>query len=70
MPIYVFTCSTCGLTHDLLVAAISRRDDPRPCPQCSGPTVRQVTSAAWQLGSGPPESHISKAIQRVKARGL
>ncbi|NOL48663.1 hypothetical protein HKX40_00720 [Pelistega europaea] len=52
MPIYVYKCSNCGCTKEIL----QKMSDPplTQCPECHKDTmVKQVTSAGFQLkGTG------------------
>jgi putative FmdB family regulatory protein len=41
MPIYEYHCSQCDHKFDL-IRALSKRDDPAPCPDCGEPGDRQL----------------------------
>jgi putative FmdB family regulatory protein len=47
MPIYVFTCGSCGLQFEKLFRRVSDQADT-PCV-CGGQGVRQVTNAAFSF---------------------
>ena len=48
MPIYVFTCQTCGLRFEVLYRRVSD-DQGHPCEACEGTGTRQVTAASFSF---------------------
>ena len=54
MPIYEFTCESCGKTFDELVPA-SRADAPVPCPGCGAKKTRRNIST-FASGGGARDS--------------
>ena len=51
MPIYEFTCTTCGARFERL-RPISRMDDDAPCPECDGESKRELSVfAAYSSGA-------------------
>jgi|ETN02SMinimDraft_2_1059926.scaffolds.fasta_scaffold336727_1 putative FmdB family regulatory protein len=42
MPIYEYSCTTCGHRFDRL-RSVSQMDDEAPCPQCDGDSSRQLS---------------------------
>ena len=49
MPVYEYYCDSCGETYESL-RAVSKRDDPVPCPKCDGPGKRQLSAFAFKDG--------------------
>ena len=50
MPIYGFTCLTCGHAFDRLQKV---KDENPACPLCNKPTARQLSAPGFQLkGTG------------------
>lgn len=64
MPIYEFQCQKCGLVAEVIQSYSAA------APQCETGCLdemrRLVSRSNWQYGEGPKESHISRAIGRVK----
>ena len=51
MPIYAFTCESCGHSFDRLQKLSDA--DPAACPACGAPSVkRQVTAPSFRLSGG------------------
>ncbi len=75
MPIYVFTCQSCGLRFEELYRSISENKE-HPC-SCGGKGVRQVTSASFAFkhsqsqlnGAMPPNTGTSDDWNYDKAIG-
>lgn len=44
MPLYTFTCESCGLTDDL-VRSINGRDEVVACPKCTGVMLRDAVAS-------------------------
>tara|TARA_Y100000389_G_scaffold193292_2_gene221907 strand:- start:116 stop:577 length:462 start_codon:yes stop_codon:yes gene_type:complete len=76
MPIYVFTCQSCGLRFEKLYRRISD-DKEHPCLECGGVGTRQVTAAAFSFkhpqsqlnGAMPPNTGTSDDFNFDKAIG-
>ena len=69
MPIYQFKCAVCGVEREVIQAYT----DPPPWCDCDHQRVmvRVPAVSQWQWGRAhAQESPISRAIRRVKARGL
>ncbi|MDR2013301.1 MAG: zinc ribbon domain-containing protein [Rhodanobacter sp.] len=47
MPIYDYTCTTCGTFS--VRRRIAERDAPQSCPTCAGPAQRTVAAAMLAL---------------------
>ena len=75
MPIYVFTCQSCGLRFEKLYRRISD-DKEHPC-ECGGTGTRQVTAASFAFkhpvsqtpGIAPPNTGTSDDFNFDKAIG-
>lgn len=75
MPIYVFTCQSCGLRFEELYRSISETKE-HPC-SCGGTGTRQVTSASFAFkhsssqlnGALPPNTGTSDDWNYDKAIG-
>lgn len=70
MPIYVYECEN---GHQVeLVRAVVDRDAPVIChePFCPRRAQRVPTAAAFLGFAEPKESNVSRAIRKVKERGL
>lgn len=59
MPIYVFTCQSCGLRFEKLYRRVSD-DREHPCLECDGTGTRQVTAAAFSFKH--PQSQLNGAL--------
>jgi putative FmdB family regulatory protein len=57
MPLYIYSCPSCGITVEELRPA-SRADDPLACPVCGTPCVRGVTS--FCVSSGRKEKGVTR----------
>lgn len=76
MPIYVFTCQTCGLRFEKLFRRVSD-DKEHPCSECGGVGKRQVTAASFSFkhpqsqlrGALPPNTGTSDDFNFDKAIG-
>ena len=76
MPIYVFTCQSCGLRFEKLYRRMSD-DKEHPCVECGGVGARQVTAAAFAFkhpqrqlnGALPPNTGTSDDFNFDKAIG-
>jgi len=55
MPVYEFTCQTCGEAFEELVWSHSEVNDV-VCPQCGSRHVRRRISAFAAIGRGRPTS--------------
>ena len=58
MPIYVFTCQSCGLRFEKLYRRVSD-DQEHPC-DCGGTGTRQVTAASFAFKH--PQSQLNGAL--------
>ena len=79
MPIYLYRCPNCGTEREVIQAYTAPApvcDNTTPVgfdPQadCSGVAMERIPAVTnWAWGDGPKESNVSRAIRRVKARGL
>lgn len=76
MPIYIFTCQSCGLRFEKLYRRMSD-DKEHPCVECGGVGARQVTAAAFAFkhpqrqlnGALPPNTGTSDDFNFEKAIG-
>ena len=59
MPIYVFTCQSCGLRFEKLYRRVSY-DREHPCTECDGIGTRQVTAASFSFKH--PQSQLNGAL--------
>ncbi|GAB6068142.1 zinc ribbon domain-containing protein [Methylothermus subterraneus] len=66
MPIYEYTCQSCGHTLE----ALQKVSDPplRECPECSTPSlVKQVSAAGFRLkGGGWYETDFKKDSEKKR----
>ena len=59
MPIYEYTCQSCGHGFDRL-RPMSRMDDEAPCPVCDGDSSRQLSVfAVYSSGNGGEPSAVA-----------
>lgn len=54
MPIYEFTCQSCGTRFEKLYRRVSD-DKEHPCPECGGTGTRNVTAAAFSFKHPPSQ---------------
>ena len=47
MPVYEYYCQACENLYDLR-RAMAERDDPAPCPICSAPGRRQISTFGYK----------------------
>jgi len=59
VPIYVFTCQSCGLRFEKLFRRVSE-DKEHPCAECDGVGTRQVTAASFAFKH--PQSQLNGAV--------
>lgn len=79
MPVYEFTCHSCGLRFDKLFRRMVSSDTltETPCSSCGEPAYRQVTAAAFKFshpasqvrGAAPPNTGTSDDWNYDKAIG-
>lgn len=79
MPIYEFTCHSCGLRFDKLFRRMEGTDTltETPCSSCGEPAYRRVTAAAFKFshpasqvrGAAPPNTGTSDDWNYDKAIG-
>jgi putative FmdB family regulatory protein len=79
MPIYEFTCHSCGLRFDKLFRRMESSDSltETPCDSCGNSAYRQVTAAAFTFshaasqvrGAAPPSTGTSDDWNYDKAIG-
>lgn len=79
MPIYEFTCHSCGLRFDKLFRRMESSDSltETPCDSCGEAAYRQVTAAAFKFshsasqvrGAAPPSTGTSDDWNYDKAIG-
>jgi putative FmdB family regulatory protein len=50
MPIYEYTCDSCGTTSEILVRG-SNGDQPK-CPSCGSPELRKLFSSSYLIKMG------------------
>ena len=50
MPIYEYTCETCGAPFEVFVRSISKAVEPK-CPVCGSTNARKGVSAAAVAGA-------------------
>lgn len=57
MPVYEFTCHSCGLRFDKLFRRMESTDTlaETPCDSCGEPAYRQVTAAAFKFSHAPSQ---------------
>jgi putative FmdB family regulatory protein len=57
MPVYEFTCHSCGLRFDKLFRRMESTDalSETPCSSCGEPAYRQVTAAAFKFSHAPSQ---------------
>jgi len=57
MPVYEFTCHSCGLRFDKLFRRMESSDTlaETPCDSCGEPAYRQVTAAAFKFSHAPSQ---------------
>ena len=50
MPLYAYTCQSCGKEHEV----IRKFSDPplKKCPACGGKLTKKITATAFQLKGG------------------
>jgi putative FmdB family regulatory protein len=78
MPVYAFTCHSCGLRFDKLFRSMADSTlTETPCGSCGEPAYRQVTAAAFTFshpssqvrGAAPPNTGTSDDWNYDKAIG-
>ncbi len=57
MPIYEYTCKTCGNDFERLLP-MSSMNEPMPCPRCEGESIRRLSvfTAFSSTANGEPRA--------------